>query len=519
MYRNATATSAKNSNKKVIFSRNQGKKTYHFYESRGALTAEIQQGETRTQPLVIEGLPPKMELTDPERLQKVQAALAQSHFMQQRESLVVLPRGRGGWGEEQHQGYYEAHQPTCGCFPCGKTQLVAFEPGEGTYRWAMDLGFSSAEAAQIGEQDNAVDLGETNPAPLSIQQMTSDQLGFAQRWHFNINDTVYDAGTEQDSRVQLSVASLNAAIGNVKAKSLGQALNDLGRGLHPLQDIFAHTNGFVTKYAIHKSSLSKETKDLQGTLICYSHLTERGLKADDAHYVDEKTPRSPPSFIKAEADAHLSQRYSDTKTASYLYLLCFLESTGLREKAQFKSAADGIEALLEDRVTVSNVINFDGVMNALLSMEAIKVPTPVQKQMGNQLRKYMEREKKSDQELAALRPGSYLSVALDDQSQKPITWAKFLEGIIRPLEGYMERELKALFDSASRGLRPYRPAIAKRRELLDRFKGFQKALPATRQPEESKLKAEQDQKEAPDSPIEKQANNKRIGPHQSPNRL
>jgi RHS repeat-associated protein len=109
----------------------------------------------------------------------------------------------GLWGEDVHSGI-------------GNTNY-------GTYKWAIDAGFSPSESKVIATANNAVDkLG--NWAPI---------IGVPGR-HFN---TAVGLG---DSRNIFSRFDMQQAIKHYKQGNKCKALRSLGQGLHSVQDIIAH---------------------------------------------------------------------------------------------------------------------------------------------------------------------------------------------------------------------------------------------------------------------------------------
>ena len=111
----------------------------------------------------------------------------------------------------------------------------------------------------------------------------------------------------------IAVDQLAIAVNKFKSNDKTSALRELGRGLHALQDIFAHTDAFVSLYT---------TNPINGKKFL-GHLGPKGYGADDPFYIDE-SKFSYPTAVKADNNnTILSQRYSDAKTASYIYLFYY----------------------------------------------------------------------------------------------------------------------------------------------------------------------------------------------------
>jgi len=147
----------------------------------------------------------------------------------------------------------------------------------GTLQWAQEAYFSGNQAKSISEACNAVDnnLSSTNPL-------------FGQSYHFNTNRfNGGESGKEGDSRIQLSEQHLAKAIEYKKianndfasgdlygAMAFNElALKELGTGLHPLQDVYAHTDGVV------EYGRPPGWKQVVGNV--WHHLGEKGQYADD----------------------------------------------------------------------------------------------------------------------------------------------------------------------------------------------------------------------------------------------
>ena len=107
-----------------------------------------------------------------------------------------------------------------------------------TNTWAIDYlknYFSKTLAESLAkifaEADNRMDSGSTNP-------VTNPFYHWGQSWHFNINS---NNPKMIDSRQQRFNECLNSAINYLKNKDTNAAIRELGRGLHALQDMIAHS--------------------------------------------------------------------------------------------------------------------------------------------------------------------------------------------------------------------------------------------------------------------------------------
>lgn len=338
---------------KKIYSRCQGNAVYNFYRSADdQLVAELlRDGVAQRLPVAV---PADFRTNlDEEKVSKLTMMFEQSYFTVTRGELTVNARGLGGWGRMQHKGYRPSRLNPLGT-------LVWFSPKEGTYRWANQLGFSISDSKKIGKADDAVDYGATAPERLFDKD--------AQSWHFNTNSDLgmiiinLEAQEVQlqcsygsspgDSRIQHAVSYLLEAIDKYNKGDRSLYLKKLGIGLHPLQDIFAHTDDFVTRYVIIGDQ----------TWSGYSHANQRGIGADDTDWI---SGCSPLSSVAAERTLGLNQRYSDAKTISYLYLLFFLYATGLFNTPHFRDSIQSIVTELFSRITDGNVGKFRGFIDAV----------------------------------------------------------------------------------------------------------------------------------------------------------
>lgn len=192
----------------------------------------------------------------------------------------------------------------------GKNIHYGSEEYGGTKEWAQEVGFTEQQAETIAKADQNVDSLFYGKCPIPV-------IG-DQSYHFNTNpDAPY--GSAGDSRNQHADAHLaNAIAYQNKANELSateaegffapvvnfvnnmraaynenKAMQELGKGLHALQDVNAHT---------------KEVSDPKSILgIDYiSHLDHEGVDDQALH---------PEAYAKTEEDtkAYLSEFQSKTK--------------------------------------------------------------------------------------------------------------------------------------------------------------------------------------------------------------
>ncbi|OGT06950.1 MAG: hypothetical protein A2X78_00595 [Gammaproteobacteria bacterium GWE2_37_16] len=289
----------------LFYSRTLGSDTFNFYVKGGRLLAEVVR-DGISQPLQIQTMDIPFTLQadlNEEKLQKLMTRLEQSSFDKLCGKLLVKTLALGGWEEDVHRGYRgtpRLFDDASGQEMINYSRVTAGV--DGTFKWAV-ASFSMKEAKIIADACQAVDEGELCPIPkdLSPTEIRRAKSKEVQSWHFNTNFMRSDDYSFGDSRVVHAVNSLqeaiqrkssfNREISDIKqkiknAKSaqdnviynarlsrnflkigdsydrgisiLNQKLKELefksylcyfklGEGLHPLQDMYAHTEEFVKR--------------------------------------------------------------------------------------------------------------------------------------------------------------------------------------------------------------------------------------------------------------------------------
>lgn len=253
-----------------------------------------------------------------QELQKLKELLEQRNLILQGQVLELAQRMQGGWGEGQHKGYQEKKPSLVAKLNAAVLHQVCLDilhfnenqsrrpngngsGAQGSYRWAQDIGYSEITAARLGYYSNSVDFS-TDTMPTILDHKP-------QSWHFNTTKKTQD-GTIADPRTIHTMEKFIEAVDAHHNQKITGAMIALGRGLHPLQDIFAHSPGFVKKIQIDAGILNWHFK------------YHPGKEADDPYHIDGCSPVT--QFNEPEySGRQFSQRYSDTKTATYLYLLLF----------------------------------------------------------------------------------------------------------------------------------------------------------------------------------------------------
>lgn len=362
-----------------FYYRQQGNITYNFYINKDKQLVAETMRDGQTQQLQID-IPRNLRTNlDEKKISKLQVMFDQCYFSIRCGKILVNARGLGGWNEDVHRGKCDL-----------KTETYT-----GTWYWAAQLGFTLADAENIAEACNFVDI-QYDPAA-KFKLLTFDLHN--QCWHFNINDK-FAGGSDNDTRIIHAKNCLQRAItlyNNGGKTNKEKALTVLGMGLHALQDVFAHADMFVSKYGWF-----------------YSHADDRGWYADDPLHINDGSGKplipfsdgvvlkflnfalnvfrlpanlifeikktafdlhnkiDPPSTIPGEEK--FNRRFSDTKTATYIYLLVFLIRTGYWHKNGIhKDTNEIIDSLITEhnfvqRLQISNIAMLRGFLHFIKEM-------------------------------------------------------------------------------------------------------------------------------------------------------
>ena len=241
----------------------------------------------------------------------------------------------GGWGDRQHKGYTNT---STGITVYTEKNGSGSSIGEGTYAWAEQMGFSPAHCQVIAASCVNVDYHmKTRPmyaiddfiAMRLIKNQRESYRYYTQSFHFNthlLGRNREPAGTLGDTRLVHAVRCLAEAVemhGNGDEEG---AYSILGAGLHPLQDIFAHADRFVHHMAVdpfqHHIDHPEADDPRSGKVNRYvivKHVLgfklfgAKGLQIGGQNAGAASTVDNP----------RFNQRYSNTKTATMLYLDLF----------------------------------------------------------------------------------------------------------------------------------------------------------------------------------------------------
>lgn len=205
----------------------------------------------------------------------------------------------GYWGEKVHNGYNSS-----GSTHYNYTFIGTASTAYGTYCWAINRGFTTANAKSLGTYCN--DLDKTYPsttyalALAAASSYTAAQLAEYKKWqyyHFNGKSS----GT--DTRITYANTQLSSAASKWSSNR-SAALKLLGYGLHAKQDIEAHGNmGRGANIPIQKTH------------------------ADNIDYVWSNSER-----INVKKDTSEKTRLIATRTSTYSYLDSFISKIGGKSK-------------------------------------------------------------------------------------------------------------------------------------------------------------------------------------------
>ncbi|MCK4608819.1 MAG: ankyrin repeat domain-containing protein [Gammaproteobacteria bacterium] len=352
----------------------QGRQVKIFIDDKGLIRAQIDGHD-----VAIKGLgQAKIDINNEAEIQLLLDKLTTRKIILQGQVLEVEERRLGGWGEDIHKGYKTNEGPFATLNSLTKDRCIDFfhfhadEPRhlinpidngpQGTYIWAQQVGFLEEDAARIAYRCNNVDFNtaKTNPVFLPTR--------YHQSWHFNRNYKVAPEMSEGDSRFQHGLDALFDAIHLAAVGEHIRSVERLGEGLHPPQDMFAHTDSFVTIGAMY-----------------HHHKNKKGEYADVAQYTGD--PRSSATIINEPeiGTGTLSQRYSDTKTISYIYLLLY---RFIIDKSFHTNYTETIKALglkyrieLPDHPEARNPIFFKFATSFVVRALQIGMFTPDSKEM------------------------------------------------------------------------------------------------------------------------------------------
>lgn len=338
----------------LFYSRQQGNIRYDFCLNKtGNLDGYYAVGGETKAAFLIRGIPAvwQKQLQDPARQASLRNAFDVSYFVMEGGHIIVKGRLLGGWDDEIHMGY--SFEPTwlralnkipnnlCidllhfredeKRYPCSSGKF------QGTYQWVHDVGLvnkNDLPAARIGYYARHVDyISDKKPISFGTAE---------QSWHFNRSKE--RDGSVFDTRIVHTLDCLISAIKKRHAGEITNAFNVLGEGLHPLQDLFAHSPDFVTKICI----------DLKVLKICAHHHLDK-MEADEPGYINPDI--SPLSAID-NSEGQVSQRYSNTKTMTYIYLMLFRLATepGFDESGEYAELENVLN--MQRRKEVLNQSNY-----------------------------------------------------------------------------------------------------------------------------------------------------------------
>jgi len=196
-----------------------------------------------------------------------------------------------------------------------------FGTPEGTCQWCIMGGMKQEDAEIVSLACKWVDYHkDTNPLNINNPE--------AQKWHFNtLSNQGIVGGSSRDARIVVAIESLKTAV-NLNGKDLNGSLEILGKGLHPLQDTFAHADQFVTPYKYKGKVCVCKMRFWDDALLWegqyfWGHANKRGWHADNLFNNEEDDKVLGRSLWSCDSLKNFNQRFAITRLATWIYLLIY----------------------------------------------------------------------------------------------------------------------------------------------------------------------------------------------------
>lgn len=183
-----------------------------------------------------------------------------------------------------------------------------------TYWWAREIGFNDNDAKIISKSDDGVDMG---------------RRFYDKTWHLDRREDTGDAVDTRNKHANEEMAAAESYIrlvpgsGTRKAQYLReQADEHLGRGLHSIQDLYAHMDAGVGK----KISWDKPgSHGMEGVMVDVKELDGSVVKEEvELLYDDVLWDYTPEEGWHRHKIKEESTRWQNTKKATKEYLYQFL---------------------------------------------------------------------------------------------------------------------------------------------------------------------------------------------------
>jgi len=280
--------------RELIYSRKQIGTIFNFYIDDMHLTAEIVRDGTIKKAILIKGLPELEDLGSISAKEGIKAILERGYFVSIGDEVHINMRILGGWGEDIHDGTKRMDP------------LIV-----GTYTWVKRVW----EIPEYNEDCMAEHIARTCNKVDSWRHVVfgepTDPL-FCQGRHFNVNE----AG-QTDSRIQFAFMHFHQACTIMKNSGSEARLafcEELGKGLHSIQDIFAHDAAYVTTKPLSFPIMGGSVKH---------HVNKFGKLTDVPKHIRRGYFDLPDDISDGEICETPTVRYFDTQCATYIYLICF----------------------------------------------------------------------------------------------------------------------------------------------------------------------------------------------------
>lgn len=215
---------------------------------------------------------------------------------------------------------------------CGNIKISQWKYSSniGTYTIVQVLGIKEKYANLLGRASINVDYGTTSPLLFFNKK--------AQSWHFNADKKAPKTnGTRKDTRIKHAMECLVEAIRMCQQlqkaqldseqyrKEFYKILLFLGTGLHPLQDVFFHTDQYVSNWG--------------NFFLCTGAASHHlfNMRADDAYENNERPVTKETMDLNQNNPnkKQVNQNYSDQKTLVYWCINKFFE--GVKDNVFFLS--------------------------------------------------------------------------------------------------------------------------------------------------------------------------------------
>ncbi|MCK4607990.1 MAG: hypothetical protein KAT71_00775 [Gammaproteobacteria bacterium] len=302
-----------------------GRQVKIFVDDEGLIRSQVDGHD-----VAIKGLgQAKVDINNEAEVQSLKSKIVKRKIILQGQVLEVEERELGGWGDEVHSG----------------TQNKQDEIS-GTYYWVKEI-FNlpilgrNERAEAIATACKNVDYGlMTNPVT-------------NQGRHFNVHEvsgksifSTTPGGRECDSRIIYALQSFENAIMLRRPGNLSDPYEELGKGLHSLQDVFAHDDAYVSSKDFKSLGKMKSAVShiCRGNFFYY-HTNKVGKESDNPFHIRRGYFRDYDDLDDGSCESVQTSRYYDTKAATYIYFTMFFIATA-KDKTKIDQSIARLNHLL-----------------------------------------------------------------------------------------------------------------------------------------------------------------------------